>query len=349
MALFDPTLFDRIFPFRGTWDFPWIVQRYLRSSISGFNTGKFRNAARAYLEMRSGRTQVNSKPAVLRIEPCNVCTLQCPNCACGAKVDRRQKGFLSIEDLKFVLEQTEDSVVVVRLDGMGEPTMHPHIFDMVRSIKSRKMSVTMSTNMQPPNCDKTEDFIRSGLDRLVVAVDGATQEIYGQYRIGGDLQTVAERVVELIKLKRSLKAKYPLVEIQFLDLEHNRFQLGEVRALARRWGVDKFTVTGADPTSKAARKALPANPKRCFWLWFVVTVGWNLDYRSCTNAWSLAWPDMNMRDVIVREYWNHPQLREARKFNITRTSDFISGHSGCKCNRCFEMLVVPMEGDYFCE
>ena len=142
----NPTLVDRFFPFRGTWSFPWIVQRYFRSSSSAFTPKKLANAALAFAEMQLARPVVRSRPAVLRLEPSNVCNLRCPNCACGTGRDARKKGLMEMADLECVLRQTSDSAIVARLDGMGEPTLHPEIFDMIRLIKSHNISVSMSTN-----------------------------------------------------------------------------------------------------------------------------------------------------------------------------------------------------------
>ena len=236
---------------------------------------------------------------VLRLEPCNVCTLGCPGCACGTHTDRREKGFLTLEDVDSILEQIHESAVLVRLDGMGEPMMHPQIFDIIARIKSFDLSVSMSTNFQPDRCGKPDEFINSGLDRLVVCVDGATQAVYEKYRIGGNLGVVEKRVLDLVARKRFRRVDKPVVEVQMLDLPHNHFQIEEVRRLALSWGVNKFTVTRADPTIKTAR--LPDNPKRCFWLWFVVTLGWNLEYRTCTNAWSLPWDWL--RSPAIRSAW----------------------------------------------
>lgn len=347
MRRISASFFDGLFPFRGTWDFRWIVLRYFKNSFSAATPRKAANALLALAEMKTARPITRSRPAVLRLEPCNVCTLSCPGCACGTHADRREKGFLSLEDLDYVLEQIHESVFIVRLDGMGEPMMHPLIFEMIERIKSFGLSVSMSTNFQPARCGNPDDFIDSGLDRIVVCVDGSTQSTYEKYRPGGRLDIVENRVLDLVARKRSRRADKPFVEIQMLDLPHNHHQIDDVRRLARSWKVDRFTVTRADPTGKKAR--LPRNPKRCFWLWFVVTLGWNLEYRSCTNAWSLPWPDVNARDVPIEDYWNHLYLREARKYNRSRDPGLIANTPGCKCNRCFEMLVDPMNGDYFCE
>jgi pyruvate-formate lyase-activating enzyme len=344
-----PIFSRQLFTFRGTWSFCWAVQRYFQSSIGAWTVGKAANVVKALAEMKLARPVVRSKPVVLRIEPCNTCMLRCPKCACGTGSDKRPKGMLAMEDLKYILDQTSDSAIMVRLDGMGEPTMHPRIFDMIRLIKSYGMSVTMSTNLQSSICDQADEFIDAGLDHLLVAVDGATQEIYEKYRVGGSLDQVIRRIEGLAARKKARRQRRPIIEVQFVDLGYNRHEIEAVRQLSRVWGVDRFVVTQADSMLKKIKSHLPNKPKRCYWLWFVLTVDWQLDYHSCTNAWSCPWPRLNMREVPIAAFWNHQCLQEARRYNCDRMSQWIANDKECKCNRCYEMLVAPMAGDYYCE
>ena len=339
---------ELLMPFRGTWHLPWVIHRYFQSTRCTLTPRKTVNAVRALTAMKLGITHPKSLPFVLRIEPCNLCNLRCPLCACGNNTDPRPKGFMTMADYERILEAHKKTVMIVRLDGMGEPTLHGEMFEMVRLAKSYGMSVTVHTNMNTDACEEVEDFIDSGLDRLVVGIDGVTQGTYERYRVGGDLALVVDRTKRLITAKKKHRKKRPIVEVQLIDFDFNRAEQGEMRRLVRQWGADVFTLVAPDQTTKNA-KVDPARPRRCLWLWCVVTVGWDLNFRSCTNAWSLAWPRLNMRDVPSRELWKHELMVEARRYNVDKSSKVIAKDTGCKCNRCYEMLAIPLVGDYSCE
>lgn len=327
---------------------PWVMQRYFRSALSSFTLQKFINAGFAVIEMKLGVIRVRSRPYVLRIEPVNLCNLRCPLCACGANTDPREKGFMTISDFTRILEENKKTAILVRLDGMGEPTLHPKLFHMIRIAKSYGMSVTIHSNFHTDACAQPDEFLDSGLDRLVITIDGATQETYQRYRVGGCLDLVVERLQRLVQARRKRATNRPIIEVQFIDFGYNHHEIPEMRRLVRQWGADKFEISAPDQAVRRTRLD-PQKPRRCFWLWNVLTVTWNLDYRPCTNAWSVPWPRLNMRDVPSREFWNHELMLAIRQYNLDMSSQIIANDSGCKCNRCPEMLVQGLDAPYFCE
>jgi len=334
--------------FRGNWYLPWVAQRYWRTALSVLTRKKLANAILAMAEMIFGKIKVRSKPVILRIEPTNVCQLRCPRCSCGIRTDPRKKGFMEIDDYRNILEQNKDNVLVVRLDGNGESTDHPKIFEMIQMAKTYNFTVSMSTHFNHERCEDIEKFIDSGLDRLIVSVDGATQESYEKYRVGGTLSVVEERVKRLLEIRRNSRKKNPIVEIQFLDWGYNHDEIPLVRQNSIEWGADKFEVISPDLAVTHA-KANPKKPRRCFWLWFVLTIDWDLNYKSCTNAWTLPWARSNMHEQPMQEFWNSESMQQARQYNINKSSEAIASDPGCHCNACSDMLVVDRPPDYVCE
>jgi wyosine [tRNA(Phe)-imidazoG37] synthetase (radical SAM superfamily) len=339
---------ELLFPYRGPWNVPWVIQRYLRSALAGFSVRKSLNASRALFEMYKGKTCVKSRPFVTRVEACNICQLKCPLCACGTNQDPRPKGRIDVNHYIKVLEDNRNNSMILRLDGMGEPTLHPDFFELVRIAKSFKQSVSVHTNFCTPLSSDASSFIDCGIDRIVVSLDGATEESYQKYRIGAELKVVVENLKRLSREKKKSKSARPIIEAQFILFDHNKHEINQVRELALEAGCDKFEVSAPDFAAKTT-KLNPNKPRRCFWLWTTLVVGWNLDYRPCNNAWSIEWPRLNYRETPVDEYWNHELMIEARQYNNNKQSQIIADDPNCKCNRCFEMQVVPLDGDYTCE
>lgn len=340
-------LHELLFRFRGTWNLPFTAQRYLRTAIPGLTSRKLANSLRALAEMKLGRTAVLSKPFVLRIEPANVCNLRCPRCACGIYTDPRPKGFMDLDDYRLVLTQNRADAITIRLDGMGEPTLHPKIFEMMEMAKQLGFSVSMSTNFCTKSCADVHAFIESGLDRLVIPIDGSTQASYERYRVGGDLALVENRLAELLSLRRRMGSKHPFTEVQFLDWGYNHDEIPEIRRKAREWGADKFEIIEPDWAVTNAHVD-PDRPRRCFWLWCVLTVDWELNYRACTNAWTYPWPRLNLRNVHTHDFWNSEVMVEARRYNVSKRSDIIARDKGCNCNDCSDMLVVDRPDEFVC-
>jgi hypothetical protein len=341
-------LHERLFPFRGPWHLPWIIERYLRAARSAFTVPKVLNASMALLEMKLGVAQVRSHPFVLRIEPTNSCNLRCPLCLCGNGRDPRPKGLITLDDYGRIFEEAGHWAIITRLDGLGEPTLHPRIFDLARFARSQGTSVVMHTNFNTPACADPEPFFDCGLDRLVVSVDGATQAAHAQYRVGGELEVVLARLRRLVAARRRRNLSRPIIEVQTVDFPFNRADQPLLRQLSREIGADRYQVTEVERSIRSGRYDA-ARPRRCPWLWSVLTVAWNLDYRACTNAWTFPWPRCNLRGLPPAQFWNSPLMQEARRFNRDKCSVSIAGDPGCRCNRCYEMMVSPLKGEYTCD
>lgn len=337
-----------LFPFRGNWNLVWVLQRYIKSSLSGITWQKFKNAVLAIIEMTRGKAIVRSKPFVLRIEPTNICNLRCPRCSCGINTDPRRKGYMKLDDFKNILEENIRDAIILRLDGNGEPTLHPQILEMIKVAKLLGYSVSMSTNLNTQICGDAKSIINSGLDRLIIAIDGVTQESYEKYRVGGKLVQVEKNLLNILHTRKNLGSSRPYVEVQFLDWGYNHDEASCLREKVRMWGVDKFEIIIPDWAVTNA-KANSKKPRRCFWLWSVLTVDWETNYHSCTNAWTLPWPRTSFKDISSNNFWNSDLMVEARKYNISKLSKNIIEDHGCHCNSCSDMLVVDRPPSYVCE
>ena len=332
--------------FRGNWNTLWVAGRYGLDLLAGATPSKLANAGLAMAEMQLARARPRSLPFMVRLEPTGICNLRCPRCATGLGIDPRPKGFLSMEALDRVIDQVEGHAMVVRFDGLGEPLLHPRIVEAVRRLKAAGMGVVISTHFNNLPREGIDALVESGLDRLMIAVDGSTQETYERYRRGGELERVLHNMEALRQAKKKVGARKPLVDLQFLDWGYNHHQIDDMRSMAHRFDCDRLTVI--EPDQAVSLRALPKNPKRCFWLWTVLTVDWQLDLHSCTNAWTYSFPKLNLGDQTLQELWLSDAYQAARQFNKDKTGP-IDGEKDCMCRQCTDMLVVARPPGYVCE
>ena len=57
-----------------------------------------------------------------------------------------------------------------------------------------------------------EAVVRSGLDTMIVSLDGVTQDVYEQYRVAGRLDRVLDNLRLLVETKRRLGVETPYLE-----------------------------------------------------------------------------------------------------------------------------------------
>src|SRR5204862_7596085 len=108
---------------------------------------------------------------------------------------------------------------------------------MVSYASGKKIYTATSTNAHYLNDNNARRTIESSLDRLIISIDGTTQDVYRQYRVGGRLDKVLERTKNIVRLKKQMKSKTPFIIFQFLVVRPNEHQIADVKVLAKDIGV----------------------------------------------------------------------------------------------------------------
>jgi len=136
------------------------------------------------------------------------------------------------------IDQLHKDLLYLVFYFQGEPYLNPDFLDMVKYASAKKIYTATSTNAHFLNDANAKRTIESGLDRLIISIDGTTQESYEKYRVGGQLEKVLAGARNIVKWKRELKSRTPFVVFQFLVVKHNEHQVGDVKKLATEIGVD---------------------------------------------------------------------------------------------------------------
>jgi len=192
-----------------------------------------------YLSKWTGKPVQWGFPVSLSFEPTTSCNLRCPECPSGLRSFTRPTGMLEKDFFRDTLDQLSRELLYLVFYFQGEPYLHPGFLDMVGYAASKKIYTATSTNghyLDEANARRT---VESGLDRLIISIDGTTQDVYQQYRVGGKLEKVLAGTRQIVKWKRELKSRTPFVIFQFLVVRPNEHQMEDVRRLARDLGVDE--------------------------------------------------------------------------------------------------------------
>lgn len=177
-------------------------------------------------------------PISVSFEPTTSCNLRCPECPSGLRSFTRPTGMLADDLFKSTIEELHRQLFYLIFYFQGEPYLHPRFLELVSYAVAKKIYTATSTNAHYLTDEHARQTVASGLDRLIISIDGTTQETYQAYRIGGNLNKVLEGTRNIVKWKRRLKSKTPFVVFQFLVVRPNEHQLDEVKQLAAEIGVD---------------------------------------------------------------------------------------------------------------
>lgn len=234
-------------------------------------------------------------PVFLSVEPTSLCNLRCPECPSGTGELTRPNGFITLELFQSVIDQIEKDVPILILYFQGEPFLHPDIYTMINYARKKKMYVITSTNGHYFSEEKqARKLIESGLNSLIVSLDGTTQEIYSLYRKGGDLERVIGGIKNIITIRREMKIKLPRVHLQFLVMRYNERQIDAAKKLTKELGADgiifkTMQIEHPDnkdflPTVEQFQRYEQSNdhlklkgtvPNKCLRLWTGSVITWN--------------------------------------------------------------------------
>jgi radical SAM protein with 4Fe4S-binding SPASM domain len=178
-------------------------------------------------------------PIAISFEPTTSCNLRCPECPSGLRSFTRPTGMLEEEMYKKTIDELADTLLYLIFYFQGEPYLHPKFFELVKYAHDKGLYTATSTNAHYLTDERARRTVESGLDRLIISIDGTTQDVYQQYRIGGKLEKVLEGTRNIIKWKKKLGSKTPHTIFQFLVVKPNEHQIEEVKKLAKEMGVDE--------------------------------------------------------------------------------------------------------------
>lgn len=174
-------------------------------------------------------------PTTIAIDPTNICNLKCPLCPTGLKKMNYKQRVLSIVDFKLLLDKIP-SLKHTYLYNWGESFLNPNIFKMIAYIKRNNTTVQIDTNF---SFKKKEDFfvniVESGLDILRISLDGASQESYSKYKIGGNFDTIISNIKKLVSIKNKLHAEKPVVIWKFIVTRFNENEIEKAKKWRPAW------------------------------------------------------------------------------------------------------------------
>ena len=184
-------------------------------------------------------------PFFVSIEPTTSCNLRCPQCPSGLREFTRPTGMLMPAFFEPALLQLKNHLHSLTFYFQGEPYLNPDFLDMVAFANKQGIYTITSTNAHYLNEENAKRTVLSKLDKLIISVDGITQEVYEHYRVGGQLDKVLEGTREILKQKKLHRAKHPHVVWQFVAFKTNQHQVDAVKKLGKEMGVDEVKIKTA--------------------------------------------------------------------------------------------------------
>ncbi|MFZ1527286.1 MAG: radical SAM/SPASM domain-containing protein [Ferruginibacter sp.] len=287
-----------------------------------------------YLSRITGRPVQWGYPVSVSFEPTTSCNLRCPECPSGLRAFTRPTGMLQKDFFRQTINDIHKELLYLIFYFQGEPYLNPDFLEMVKYASSKKIYTATSTNAHYLDDAAAKKTVESGLDRLIISIDGTTQDVYQQYRVGGQLHKVIAGAKNIVKWKKELNSKKPFVFFQFLVVKPNEHQVEEIKKLAKEVGVDEVRFKTAqvydyetDPnrlipeTGKFSRYKKNTNgsysPKNklanhCWKLWHANVITWDGLVVPCCFDKDAMHQLGNLEGQSFKEIWNNDNYKNFR-------------------------------------
>jgi radical SAM protein with 4Fe4S-binding SPASM domain len=295
-------------------------------------------------------------PVSISFEPTTSCNLRCPECPSGLRAFTRPTGMLQNDFFRQTIDEIHKELLYLIFYFQGEPYLNPAFLEMVRYAADKKIYTATSTNAHYLTDENAKKTVESGLDRLIISIDGTTQDTYKQYRVGGNIDKVIAGAKNIVKWKKELNSKTPFVFFQFLVVKHNEHQIEEIKQLAKEIGVDEVRFKTAqvydyenDPNNlipsidKFSRYKKTADgsysPKnklanRCWKLWHSNVITWDGLVVPCCFDKDAMHRLGNLKNESFKAVWHNPNYKQFR-------SELMQGRKNIDiCANCSEGVSV---------
>ena len=301
---------------------------------------RFINALRCYASYALNRLGsarfVRHTPLFVSVEPSAVCQLRCPACPVGLAFGNKcAEVYMSMDLWERVLSQIKDSAWVVQFYFQGEPLLNKDLPLMIREAHDAGLYTIVSTNAQAMTPELANALVAAGLDRIIISMDGLTQESYSAYRVGGSL----DQCKAALRWLQEAKSAGLTIELQVLRLRSNEHEWRAFRKEYKTLGADRLVFKTAQLYDyRHGHPLMPSEPryrryeqhadglwyrkplgKGCFRVWSGVVIAANGDVLPCCYDKDHAHAYGNLRTASLRDLFSGPKAQAFRAQALLQT------------------------------
>lgn len=294
-------------------------------------------------------------PIILVFDPSSICNLHCPLCPTGQGRKERSRGIATFNNFQKIVKEIGDYLFFVEFTNWGEPTVNKDLAQMIKYSHDKNIETLLRTNLTLVNEKSCHNLVRSGLDEIVISLDGATEKTYLKYRRGGNFSKVIENIKYLVNAKKQWKSNIRIIW-QFIASSQNENEISKAKGMAKelditlnvvplRVDMGQEVIANREEQVEKDFSWLPKNEKlsrydyskkqnrhleqTCRWLWTKLVVNWNGSVSPCCAIWEEKFDFGNAFTDGLLNVWNNKKYQRARQ--LVREKKPINGIVCSKC------------------
>lgn len=279
-------------------------------------------------------------PSYIALEVTNVCNIKCTHCnyRYGVAHYTRDRGYMSLETAKIVLEDAQRNEAAVLMNYDGEPLMNKKFMEFLRIAQDLSINSYFNTNGTLFNKAFADELVSFYKGAVFFSVDG-DQEWFNKVRLGADYDKVVANLEYFIAANDA--AGWPIsIGVSFCNLGQT---VDARKAFIDRW-LHKVNFVSLGETNDKDGKRISEpmtvlKPKRrpvCIVPWQTLGICHNGDVVPCsiyiTRANTANAIFGNIHENTLQEIWKSERVQDFRKMLASGT------YQGTFCQNCERWL-----------
>ena len=272
-------------------------------------------------------------PFAISIETYSGCNLLCPQCPTGKGLIHRKKPLMDPIIFDTLIAQIPKASYYCQLFFQGEPLLDKHLEEKIKKLSNKNKYTVVSTNAQLITHERAKSLVASGLSKIIVSMDGASESQYVLYRKNGSLKKTIQAIEFLSKEKKRQKTKHPIIEVQTVVNRHNEIDLREIKNISSQAGANKFSLKSMQiygsaeipywqSTNKRWQRyrqingqweSIKKRKRACFRIFSTLVISSDGQTAVCCYDKSLEFQIENISHSGIREIWKGPAMTKFRQ------------------------------------
>jgi radical SAM protein with 4Fe4S-binding SPASM domain len=276
--------------------------------------------------------ELDNYPPYLQIEPTSICNYRCVFCyQTDNKFNKRSTGFMGhmkLETFKKIIDQAEGNIEFISLASRGEPLLCPEFKEMLSYTRNKFFNLKINTNASLLDEKMAHAILESGVKTLVFSADAASENLYSQLRVNGNLKKVLKNIRKFQNIREK---KYPKSKIitRVSGVKVNSEQ--NFDEMEKFWGdlVDQVAFVDYIPWENVYVSNLSKIKTPCSDLWRRMFVWYDGKVNPCDVDYKSELSVGNIFNKNISELWKSKEYNLLRKKHLSMLRGKIS-----PCNKC---------------
>jgi MoaA/NifB/PqqE/SkfB family radical SAM enzyme len=274
-------------------------------------------------------------PAEARLDVSSLCQLDCVLCPVARRNGRPfvGRGVMPLSDFAGFID-SNPQIRLIEIGNSGEVFLNPDLPAILKYAFDKGVIIRIAegANLNDAEDEALEALVKYKVSFLRVSMDGATQETYRIYRVGGNIRNVLNNVQRINAFKKKYKSRLPRLILQFIPFGHNEHEIKKIAFMAQALDMEVFyklnvfdghlplvnpeTVNGllgySDKDSYLKKTGDIYMRDICLQLWRAPQVNWDGRLLGCSANTKVTYAANALGDAFI-EAVNTEPIKYARK------------------------------------